>query len=118
MNSEPKDEKAIDNEAVNHKYTFVGEAKIGEVMTFLKDIKISPEDLSSPVAFQMALSRIYDAVMRNITRGPNKTYIAEVRFTDSMGNRVVFAVDLGPSPPPVSSARVKAKITIEFFEDG
>ncbi len=114
---EARDERNSEGSEEGYKYTFIGEAKIGEVMTFLKDIRISPEDLSSPVAFQMALSRIYDAVLRNISRGPGKTYIAEVRFTDSMGNKVVFAVDLGSTPPPVSSTRVKAKITIEFFEE-
>ncbi|ABM79907.1 hypothetical protein [Hyperthermus butylicus] len=96
---------------------FEGEARIGEVIRGLHAIQLRPEDFSSPVALQMALSRIYEAVIKAFEQGPRKQYVAEVRFTDSLGNRVVFAVDLGESPPPFSKDRVKARIVVELYEE-
>ncbi|KSW11767.1 hypothetical protein CF15_02870 [Pyrodictium occultum] len=96
---------------------FQGEARIGEVMQGIQAIQLKPEDFSSPVALQMALSRIYDAVLKVLETGPKKRYIAEVRFTDSIGNNVVFAVDLGESPPPFSRDKVKARIMVEIYEE-
>uniref|UniRef100_A0A7J3ZKY0 Uncharacterized protein n=1 Tax=Fervidicoccus fontis TaxID=683846 RepID=A0A7J3ZKY0_9CREN len=96
---------------------YEGEARIGEVMKGLAQIQLRPEDFTSPVAMQMALSRIYEALMRTLHEGPRKTFVAEIRFTDSLGQTVVFAVDLGESPPPFQSNRVKARITVEMFEE-
>jgi len=96
---------------------FEGEAKIGEIMQGLQAIQLRPEDFSSPVALQMALSRIYEAVLKVLESGPRKRYVAEIRFTDSLGNPVVFAVDLGESPPPFSKDKVKARIIVEIYED-
>ncbi len=98
--------------------SFEGEARIGKAMKNLATITLKPEDLSSPVAFQMALSRIYESLVKMFeSGGPKPTYIAEVRFTDDLGNRVVFAVDLGETPPPFSKDRIRARIVVEFYED-
>ncbi len=98
--------------------SFEGEARIGKAMKNLATITLKPEDLSSPVAFQMALSRIYESLVKMFeSGGPKPTYIAEVRFTDDLGNRVVFAVDLGEAPPPFSKDRIRARIVVEFYED-
>ncbi len=97
---------------------FSGNARIGRVMKNLTTVTLKPEDLSSPVAFQMALSRIYESLVKMFeSGGPKPTYIAEVRFTDDLGNRVVFAVDLGETPPPFSKDRIRARIVVEFYED-
>ncbi len=99
------------------KIVFEGTARIGEVMSTFKSVALRPEDFSSPVALQMALTRIYDTIMKSIMETPKKTFVAEIRFTDSMGNAVVFTADLGESPPPLPGARVKARITIELLEE-
>ena len=96
---------------------FEGEARVGEVMKGMQAIQLRPEDLSSPIALQMALSRMYEAVLKMLESGPKKSYVAEVKFTDSLGNTVVFAVDLGESPPPFSKDKVKARIVVEIYED-
>ena len=96
---------------------FEGEAKVGEVISGLQAIQLRPEDFTSPIALQMALSRIYDAIIKAFEQGPRKRYVAEVRFTDSLGNTVVFAVDLGESPPPFSKDKVKARIIVELYEE-
>ena len=98
---------------------FLGEARIGKVVKGLTTISLRPEDFSSPVALQMAFSRIFDAIM-NITlneSGPKHTYVAEVKFVDDLGNPVVFAVDLGEEIPPFSKEKVKARIRVELFEE-
>ncbi len=96
---------------------FEGEARVGEVMQGLQAIQLRPEDFSSPVALQMALSRIYEAVLKAFETGPKKRYVAEIRFTDSLGNPVTFAVDLGEAPPPFSKDRVRARIVVEIYEE-
>jgi len=96
---------------------FSGSARIGKVMSGMEQIVLKPEDLSSPVAFQMALSRIMEAAMKIAeTGGPKPRYIAEVRFVDDLGNSVVFAVDLGEQVPPFSKDKVKARIIVELFD--
>lgn len=97
---------------------FEGEAKIGQVMGGLAQFQLRPEDFSSPIALQMALSRIYEAVMKAMEEGPKKKYVAEIRFTDALGNNVVFAVDLGEAPPAFSKEKVKARIMVELYEEG
>ncbi|MEM2203109.1 MAG: hypothetical protein QXI22_02010 [Sulfolobales archaeon] len=96
---------------------FEGTARIGEVMSTFKSITLRPEDFASPIALQMALTRIYDTLMRSITETPKKTFIAEIKFTDSAGNTVVFAAELGTSPPPLPGTKVKARITVELLEE-
>lgn len=96
---------------------FEGEAKIGHVMQGIQAIQLKPEDFTSPVALQMALSRIYEAVLKTLESGPRKRYIAEVKFTDSLGNNIALAVDLGESPPPFEKDKVKARIVIELYEE-
>lgn len=96
---------------------FIGDARIQRVMVNLAQIRLSPEDLANPISFQLALSRVYEGLMKALEGGIRYSYVAEVRFRDSLGNQVVFAVDLGDKLPPISSERVKAKITIEFYEE-
>ena len=97
---------------------FEGNAKIGKVLKNIATVSLRPEDFSSPVALQMAFSRIYEAMMKIVEEGgPKPTYVAEVRFTDDLGNSVVFAVDLGEELPPFSKDRVKARIKVELYEE-
>ncbi|XRH75519.1 MAG: hypothetical protein ACO0C9_00130 [Candidatus Methanosuratincola verstraetei] len=97
---------------------FNGSAKVGEVLAGFTQVAITPQDMSSPIALQMALSRIYEAMTKVVETGPKKKFIAEVRFTDSMGNPVVFALDLGDKMPHFTSNEVKARILVELFEEG
>jgi len=96
---------------------FEGKARVGQVLGTMSQIQLKPEDFSSPIALQMAITRIYEAVMKTMEEGFKKKYIAEVRFQDSMGSTVVFAVDLGESPPPFSKDKVKARVMVEIFEE-
>ncbi|MEM4043316.1 MAG: hypothetical protein QXU60_02780 [Sulfolobales archaeon] len=96
---------------------FIGRARIGEVLDTFKELRLRPEDFSSPIAFQMALTRLYENLMRSLSSGPKKSYLAEIIFQDSLGNQVSFAVDLGETPPPVESQNVRVKIIIEFYRD-
>ncbi len=96
---------------------FEGKARIGEVLSSFQKLVLRPDDLSSPVSFQMALTRIIDSLMRSIEEGPRKKYVAEVKFEDSMGNRIVLAVDLGEKPPLFSKKEVNARIIIELYEE-
>ncbi len=97
---------------------FNASARVGKVMKNIAMISLKPEDLSSPVAFQMAMSRIYESIMRMFEEGgPKQTYIAEVRFTDDMGNPVILAVDLGETPPPLSREKVKARVIVEIYDE-
>lgn len=96
---------------------FKGSARIGEIMDTFTQLTLTPQDMTSPVALQMALSRIYEAMTRAITMGPKKKYVAEVKFIDSLGNPVTIALDLGEKMPPFSNKEVKAKISIELFEE-
>ncbi|MBC7121257.1 MAG: hypothetical protein H5T33_06785 [Candidatus Methanosuratus sp.] len=96
---------------------FNGSAKVGEILSGFTQVAITPQDMTSPIALQMALSRIYEAMTKVAETGPKKKFIAEVRFTDSMGNPVVFALDLGEQMPHFSSNEVKARILVELFEE-
>jgi len=106
-----------ENTQPSYKVEFEGRAKIGEVMGNLVSIQLKPEDLSSPLAFQMALSRIYNEVLNMMQQQPKVHYVAEVKFNDSMGNPVVIGVDFGDKIPAMSKKDVKAKITIEFYDE-
>ena len=97
---------------------FRGEAKIGKTMKNFASISLKPEDLSSPIAFQMAISRLYESLMKVFeSGGPQSTYIAEVRITDDIGNQVSLAIDLGSSIPPFSSEKVKAEVKVTLYEE-
>ncbi len=100
-----------------YRIVFLGRARVGEVMEAFKEIRLRPEDFSSPVAMQMALSRIYEALIRSLSGGLDKSYVAEVVFQDSLGNQVIFAADLGKSPPPISTQSLRVKITVEFYRE-
>ena len=108
----------MSDKPARHIKVFEGEARIGSMLKGLEVVQLKPEDFQSPVALQMALSRIYDAVLRVMQEGPKKVYVAEVRFQDDLGNPVSIAVELGESPPPFTSDKVKARIVIELFEEG
>jgi len=96
---------------------FNGEARVQRALLNIAQIKVSPEDLSNPISFQLALSRIYDNLMKVLEGGFKYSYVAEVKFKDSLGNQIVFAVNLGDSMPPVSSDRLKARIIVELVEE-
>lgn len=98
--------------------TFEGTARVGKAIRGFLSMSLKPEDFSSPVALQMAFSRIYEAMMKMMEGSAQETtYVAEVRFNDDMGNQIVVAVDLGPSLPPLSTDRVRARIKIELYEE-
>ncbi len=97
---------------------FNGEARIQRVMLNMAQIRLSPEDLANPISFQIALSRIYENIMKAFEGGVKYAYVAEVRFKDSLGNQVVFAVDLGDNVPATPSEKLKARISIEFYDEG
>jgi len=99
------------------KMEFEGKARIGEIFSGFKAIQLRPEDLSNPISFQMALSRIYQELINAFSQPPKKHYVAEVKFTDSLGNPIVLGVDLGENVPPLSRKEVKVKITIEFYDE-
>ncbi|MCH4815091.1 MAG: hypothetical protein QXY87_04700 [Saccharolobus sp.] len=99
------------------KVEFEGKAKIGEMMGNFKAIQLKPEDFSSPLALQMALSRIYSELMNMMNQRQELHYVADVKFTDSMGNPVSVGVDFGDKIPPLSKKEVKVKITIEFYDE-
>jgi len=96
---------------------FEGQARIGEIMKGFAQIQLRPEDFSSPLALQMALTRIYEGLMKAVSEGPKKSFAAEVRFTDSLGQTVSFGVDLGTAPPPFSKSVVKARVIVELYEE-
>ncbi len=96
---------------------FEAKAKIGQVLNGAQHLVLKPEDLSSPISFQMAITRIMDTLMKSLQEGPKRRYVAEIRFKDSLGNPVILAIDLGESPPPFSKNEVKARIIIELFEE-
>ncbi len=97
--------------------TFRGDGRIGKAFKNMAMVALRPEDFSSPVAFQMALSRLYESVLKMMeSGGPEQTYVAEVKFTDDLGNQVAIAVDLGKSIPPFSSDKVKVEVTVKIYE--
>jgi len=96
---------------------FNGTAKVGEIMAGFSQVAFTAQDMTSPVAMQMAISRIYEAMTKATESGSKKKYMAEVRFVDSMGNPVVLALDLGERMPPFTSKDVRARILIELSED-
>ncbi|MFP3172233.1 MAG: hypothetical protein RXQ79_04225 [Acidilobus sp.] len=94
------------------------EAKVGKALKNIAMVSLRPEDLSSPASFQMAISRLYESIMKMMeSGGPEQTYIAEVKFTDDLGNPVSIAIDLGKETPPFSSQKVKAEVTIRLYEE-
>ncbi|BDC19933.1 hypothetical protein [Acidianus sp. HS-5] len=100
-----------------YKIEFEGKAKIGQVMGNLTSIQLKPDDFSSPLSLQMALSRIYNELMKAMSQGPQTHYVADVKFTDSLGNPVSVGVDFGDKIPPLSKQDIKVKITIEFYDE-
>lgn len=97
---------------------YEGSARVGKIVKNFATITLKPEDFSSPIAFQMAISRIYESMIKMLeSGGPKPTYVAEVRFTDDLGNNVVFAVDLGSSTPPFSGDKIKARVYVELYEE-
>ncbi|MEM0015607.1 MAG: hypothetical protein QXQ01_02040 [Saccharolobus sp.] len=99
------------------KVEFEGKGRIGEIMGNFKAVQLKPEDFSSPLSLQMALSRIYSELMNMLNQRQETHYVADVRFTDSMGNPISIGVDFGDKIPPLSKKEVKVKITIEFYDE-
>lgn len=100
-----------------YKVEFEGKAKIGQIMGNLASIQLKPEDFASPLSLQMALSRIYNELMKALSQGPQTHYVADVRFTDSLGNPISIGVDFGDKIPPFSKQDVKVRIIIEFYDE-
>ena len=103
--------------SVRKKVVLEGEARIGKINVPVLSFSLSPEDLSSPLAFQMAISKIMENLMNAIEQQNNPRYVAEVRFKDSMGTPISIALDLGESIPPFSKDKVKARVIIELYEE-
>ncbi len=99
------------------KVVLEGTARIGKVTLPAISLTLSPEDVSSPLSFQMALNELIEKLMKSLEEGPKSRYMAEVRLRDALGTPVVFAVDLGDKLPPFSKDKVKARIIIEFYDD-
>ncbi|MCY0859479.1 MAG: hypothetical protein OWQ54_03525 [Sulfolobaceae archaeon] len=99
------------------KIEFEGKAKLGEILGNLPSIQLKPEDFSSPLALQMAISRLYNEIMNMLTSTPQKQYVAEVKFVDSLGNQVSVGINFGTKIPPLSKQEVKAKIIIELYDE-
>jgi len=97
---------------------FEGSARVGRVMKNIAMVSLRPEDFSSPLAFQMAMSRIYESIMKMFEEGgPKQIYVAEVKFSDDMGNQVTLAIELGETPPPLSRDKVRAKVIVEIYDE-
>ena len=101
--------------------SFEGVARVQKtIINFAKSLaqaRLTPSDLSNPVSFQLAFTRVYEAIMKAVEEGGKTSYVAEVRFKDSLGNIIAFAVDLGENPPPFESRKVRAEISVRFYED-
>ncbi len=94
-----------------------GEAKIGRLDIPPMVLELSPDDLTSPISFQMALSRLVDKIMDTLENPPEPHYFAEVRIRDHLNRPVSIAIDLGKSIPPFSKDKVKARVIIEIYEE-
>jgi len=64
----------------------------------------------------MALTRIMDSIAKLSTTEPKKKWVADIRFTDGMGNQISFAVDLGPMPP-LEEKEYKARIIVQLITE-
>lgn len=93
------------------------EKAIVDIAKGLAEAKISPQDLANPVSFQLAFSRLYEALLKAVEEGSSESYVAEVRFKDDLGNDIVFAVDLGGEAPAFASRVVRARIIVELYEE-
>lgn len=109
------------SDEVKYTLSFEGYGEVEKVLLNvvrgLAEVRLSPQDLSDPVSFQIAISRMYDALMRAIEGGSKYSYIAKIKFRDSLGNEVSIAIDLGEEPPPFISKDIKARITVELYEE-
>ena len=108
-------------EGSSYKRVFNGEGFIDKVVVDiakgLAEAKITPQDLSNPVAFQLAFSRLYKALLKSMEGGGQESYVAEVRFRDDLGNEITFTVDLGSEVPPFFKRNVKARVVVELYEE-
>ena len=93
-----------------------GTARIGKVMVPPITLSLSPEDLSSPLSFQMALNKLLENIANALEGEIKPRYLAEVKFNDHLGTPITFAIDLGDKLPPFSKDKVKVKITVEFYD--
>jgi hypothetical protein len=98
------------------RFVFEGKAKVGEIMGNITAFQLKPEDLTSPLSLQMAITRFYNELMKML-ENPKKKFVAEVKFSDSLGNSVSVGIDLGDSLPPLPKKELKAKVIIELYEE-
>lgn len=109
------------SDEVKYALSFEGYGEIEKVLLNiakgLAEVRLSPQDFSDPVSFQLAISRMYETLMRVVEEGSKYSYVAKVKFRDSLGNEVTIAIDLGEELPPFMNKNVKAKITVELYEE-
>ncbi|MEM0243825.1 MAG: hypothetical protein QXM42_01160 [Zestosphaera sp.] len=109
------------SDEIKYTLSFEGYGEIEKVLINiakgLAEVRLSPQDLSDPVSFQIAVSRMYDALMKAIEGGGRYSYVAKIRFVDSLGNNVSAVVDLGEEPPLFASKNIRARITVELYEE-
>ncbi len=94
-----------------------GEAIIRKITLPIMKIDVSPEDLDSPLSFQLFVEKIMESITRTLEEPPRPKYMAEVRFKDALGMPVKFVVDLGERTPYFSKDKVKVRLTLEFYEE-
>lgn len=109
------------SDEVKYTLSFEGYGEIEKVLLNiakgLARVRLSPQDLSDPVSFQIAISRMYEALMKAVEGGNKYSYVAKVKFMDSLGNEVSVAVDLGEELPPFMNKNIRARITVELYEE-
>ena len=94
-----------------------GEAKIGRLDIPPMVLELGPDDLASPLSFQMALSKLVDKIMDTLEKPPEPHYFADIRIKDHLNRPISIAIDLGKSIPPFSKDKVKARVIIEIYEE-
>ena len=108
-------------EGPTYRKEFIGVGKVEKAIVDLArglaDARLSPSDLTNPVSFQLAFSRLYKALIESMEGGPKEEYVSEVRFKDDLGNDVVLAIDLGKEVPPFAKKNIRARIIVELYEE-
>ncbi|MEM2020801.1 MAG: hypothetical protein QXP80_01060 [Zestosphaera sp.] len=109
------------SEEVRYTLSFEGYGQVERVplniAKGLVGVRLTPQDLSDPVSFQLAFSRMYNTLMKALEGGDKYSYVVKVTFRDGLGNEVSMAVDLGEEIPAFASKNVKARVTVELYEE-
>ncbi|ALU11646.1 hypothetical protein EYM_03335 [Ignicoccus islandicus DSM 13165] len=97
--------------------TLEGEARIRKLNIPIMRLDITPEDLNSPLSFQILMEKIMESVTKTLEEEPHPQYMAEVSIRDSLGMPVRFVVNLGDKVPYFSKDKVKVRLILEFYEE-